>query len=889
MKTKLIFSFALISTVLALFLGSKSGEIIEHQSPSAQSVYTNVSDSFIIGAMDMGGSSGYEYYHPPFGQYNSHFNYYQQYDSMNFNLWHKYTIKQGQFNRALPYGWWETMHRDSLYAHIDVYRPGTYQVLDSNRGRNMKTLMLRPKIEWLCFGQRSDYQCEKIPRDSGDFWFYAYDTSITNNNNIYDITDTTIYGNGARAKYCQYNSSNPGQDSGYVVKNLRSNREQVNPIEAWQGDRQCPWLIKPRIRIDSNEVDNNPNKKVCRIDIYNYYGDINDSNRIQSADIYVRDFDFLRIHNYNGKYLEEYFFSPSQADSAIKIDTGIAFNRYKEEYFWTNNCKVDFRVFWYGLCDMWIDYVRVDNDVADRLLNFEGDNVYEQWLQWEATDIARHGTSPFKFYIEEFEFNNLSCIKYVNKKLRSYNDNISLMANINFGLINAHLPFGSYPGFDNLKIKAGYISRYIIDSAKLKELFISNYPIRGESGVSKIPNTLDSYFSGAGYDPTNGILADYASPNAYDNWLQDYLDAGEGVKTFKIVDTISRISQIPSIQLIQSHLSYEPAIRFREPTIQEQEVLVDLGICYGGRGIMYFTYGGVNKLPVPNGETPKYFRGFCNPLDTNTLLTYYTPRYVNVYGQQKWNSLKKLNAKLKKWGPYIMSFDNASRRSYILRLERNNLIDETFFNDVISYKADNTDYTIPSSTFEPVSQRYLQCGVFNNPSEQYTRYFMIVNRRCSPYVDSTTDDKRGGRRFVRVRFDANASAFAGFNNWEIIDLEKDSSVMTFDKQTSSLLDLGWYDPGVGKLYKIAPVMQEGGTLVTNEDCSGQFDCKGEINNNGYDINIRPGATINFTNSSARIIMTEGDFKSGIIPTDNTAPVYLKGKNGNFWKGLQFQN
>ncbi|MBK8552224.1 MAG: hypothetical protein IPL53_14645 [Ignavibacteria bacterium] len=52
-------------------------------------------------------------------------------------------------------------------------------------------------------------------------------------------------------------------------------------------------------------------------------------------------------------------------------------------------------------------------------------------------------------------------------------------------------------------------------------------------------------------------------------------------------------------------------------------------------------------------------------------------------------------------------------------------------------------------------------------------------------------------------------------------------------------------PGEGKLYKLAPVMREGGTLVTNEDCSGRFDCKGKVNNSGFDINIRPGTTINF--------------------------------------------
>jgi len=525
-KTKLIISLILISAVPALFLGSNTGKIIEHQSQSAQGVYTNVSDSFIIGAMDMGGTSGYEYYHPPF---SSSVNYYDQYDSMNFNLWHKYTIKHEKLYRDQPHGWREVTKQDSLFAdNTGNYIQGAQEVLDANEDHNLKTLMMRPKIEWLCFGQRSDYQCEFIPKDEGDFWYYAYDSSQTGR----DTIDNSSYGNGAKVKYCKYNSSNPGEDSGYVVKNLRSNREQVNPIEAWQGDRQCPWLVKPRIRIDSNYVSNpsNLNKKVCRVDIYDYYGNINDSNKIKSVDIYVKN--FIESGSYSGKYLEEYFFSPNQPASAIKIDTGIVFNRYGEDYFWTDKCKADFRVFWYGQCDMWIDYVRVDNDVASDLLSKDSSNqnylLYNQWIQWEATDIAQHGTSPFKFYIEEFEYNNLPCIQYVNKKLMEYNPNMCLVANINYPLINAHLPYPEFPGFDNLKIRADYISRYIIDSCRLKELFITNYPFFGEKWrAGKIPNTLPSHSTLPDFDSLKGLLANYDSPSNYDNWLQGYLDEGD--------------------------------------------------------------------------------------------------------------------------------------------------------------------------------------------------------------------------------------------------------------------------------------------------------------------------------------------------------------------------
>ncbi|MBX7041461.1 MAG: T9SS type A sorting domain-containing protein [Ignavibacteria bacterium] len=93
-------------------------------------------------------------------------------------------------------------------------------------------------------------------------------------------------------------------------------------------------------------------------------------------------------------------------------------------------------------------------------------------------------------------------------------------------------------------------------------------------------------------------------------------------------------------------------------------------------------------------------------------------------------------------------------------------------------------------------------------------------------------------------------------------------------------------PGEGKLYKLAPVMQEGGTLVADEDCGGfEFECKGEVNNNGHDITIVPNTTIVFVNTSARINMNGGNFKSGIYP-DESLPITLKSVGTATWKGLK---
>ncbi len=78
---------------------------------------------------------------------------------------------------------------------------------------------------------------------------------------------------------------------------------------------------------------------------------------------------------------------------------------------------------------------------------------------------------------------------------------------------------------------------------------------------------------------------------------------------------------------------------------------------------MYFFYGwwdgpGVNQY-CPNGEC--YGRGFADPGNN--------PRDTNAYGQNKWVNTKSLVQRMKKWEPYIMSFDNANRKSYIYRIQ----------------------------------------------------------------------------------------------------------------------------------------------------------------------------------------------------------------------------
>jgi hypothetical protein len=158
-----------------------------------------------------------------------------------------------------------------------------------------------------------------------------------------------------------------------------------------------------------------------------------------------------------------------------------------------------------------------------------------------------------------------------------------------------------------------------------------------------------------------------------------------------------------------------------------------------------------------------------------------TPRYYNVYGQNKWQKIIDMNERLKTLGQTLMSFDNTNRHSYIYRLadERIALLDNTYFQLIQAFPPNPYDLNQPLYDPEAAGSTYVQAAVFKN-TEPYNKYFMIVNRRCSPYRPEINEP--GGRREIIVRFDAN---FGRFVNWKLIDIEDGALIATLNTSTTS--------------------------------------------------------------------------------------------------------
>ena len=185
-----------------------------------------------------------------------------------------------------------------------------------------------------------------------------------------------------------------------------------------------------------------------------------------------------------------------------------------------------------------------------------------------------------------------------------------------------HVPVTELPGistsqwlYDNFIVRGGFTT-ILAQCYPLKSRY--HDPIDPNLNFSLIPNTLPT--TSCGSNPC-GILAKDVSPGVYDTWLQTdfnyyplFVEDGsypdgelnqkhpcfpgeeyyEGPKvygnmryTLQTCSEISRIGNIPFIFMPQAHHWYYPWEINREPTNEELEVMANLAVSYGARGLMW--------------------------------------------------------------------------------------------------------------------------------------------------------------------------------------------------------------------------------------------------------------------------------------------------------------
>jgi hypothetical protein len=475
------------------------------------------------------------------------------------------------------------------------------------------------------------------------------------------------------------------------------------------------------------------------------------------------------------------------------------------------------------------------------------------------------------FYMDEYIYNSIPCIAEVNRLIRSVNPNTSLVS------VTCEACTVSWSHFKNPPTEAELRQKLKDEGLNDDVMIVDKYPFTtGYKLPHNVPLPDPSRFPGTtnyrraqtaqGYNDTlNNLLISDGILSQLNN-ISDLLKGTWSILTYA--------TQIHSFEM--PLIGNPGGLSHREPTVEEISLQSYLALSYGAKQILHFPY---------NSE---YDTANCFPCDTFFLWGMLDKenenlRESNYYGQKKWETLTSLDSTLGKIGKLM--YDSLKLEYDDTRTVNAGGLPFKYIKDLKSiYRDPQSPYSYGSSNLDQT--KYWEFGFFNPDLSidalDKSKYFMAVNKRCTP-EDSLAN---GDLRNLKIKFDS--LQLSGFSNWKVVEAKSNTLIRTFDKDSNIYVDMGIFQPGEGKLYKLAPVMQEGGTLVADEDCGGfEFECRGEVNNDGYDITIKPQTTILFSNTSARIVMNGGSFYSG--SSTESIPLYLKAKSGGTWKGLKLTN
>jgi len=194
-KKGLIFFFPVFLSLFIFYSFYSPGTVKNVSPPPPPPVQNNnIWDKFILGAM----SEEWDY------QWN-----YTHSDQLELNVSHIYnyfdSIAWNGGYRLTPIG---RTNNDKLLTPINNYKTEVTgylkDIYDNHNGR--RSITMRPKIAWLCYGQSSIYEAEPI--DPGnDLWFYSFNenTGTTVRDNEYggghDVLQCSISQLGPNGRY----------------------------------------------------------------------------------------------------------------------------------------------------------------------------------------------------------------------------------------------------------------------------------------------------------------------------------------------------------------------------------------------------------------------------------------------------------------------------------------------------------------------------------------------------------------------------------------------------------------------------------------------------------------------------------------------------------------
>lgn len=286
------------------------------------------------------------------------------------------------------------------------------------------------------------------------------------------------------------------------------------------------YYIKPRMRISHDDAFGTE-KNVVRVVVKAYSGDI-------IKDLTLTTLNFRKADgSYDGSYLEDYYqnIDLSVLGDEQHLNRGRVGGSQNQQEMTSGHCHVDYQIFWYGLVNVYIDYVKVMDEAAYELM-LPNDNIYKirTRIQAKVQSIKDHDANNMLkgFYMEETGIDNITCLRYLQNYLKAQ------FPNYPGARMNAL--YSPYPYQYNMKPDDWYsfhdAEQQFIDSVDPPIVLSELYPWQGyyNYGEVSLPDniqsiTLQSYYPQYFIDDVNWIYNQLSRVEKapYNDFLQNHI------------------------------------------------------------------------------------------------------------------------------------------------------------------------------------------------------------------------------------------------------------------------------------------------------------------------------------------------------------------------------
>jgi hypothetical protein len=739
----------------------------------------------------------------------------------------------------------------------------------------LKLLGNRTNIEYMCYAQRMIYEVPAYTNDTLTNYGFCY-------RNYRGVLETD---NGRTVLHACADGTCPNSDAnspGYILENVYENLQFGDLFDFTQADAGT-WYIKPVMKIPTGL---DPNTDIVKIVVVNYEG-----NTILQVPIKAENF------SSSGVYVQDYVLLPEPLEvsgnntpSGTGLNAGVSADIWED---WRMNCNIDFKVWWYGEADVWIDRMIVDDELGNDLFTL---GLYDDVIKEEAEEFGSNANN-YAFYTDELPYSNYSAARYVDSLIKSTNSG----ANFHYAISNYHHARGYK---NNLTAHRPLLENIhpVSFNVDAHELFGTQIPYHLNNVNSQIPDiwksSSDHYYNlqiqKKSFGDKNAIVTDEKDwstptnpkPPPWGSLIYQINLAREQRDLYSPGAKLVMQPQIHGFATFNSAINKYTSWG-REPTNEEIEAQAMICIAHGADGISWFWHPSISW---GSSSIPDFgYRGLSEYLELDMDAPSSNKRLVslgltkiygmdidpqekrtsNLYGQNKFDYVADMNDKImNSWKTTLDRVDWIS--GWSVHSEGAN---HEYVSDLISIAPyisglNACEEDGPYAYTDCEEERYWEMGFFNAATAgDNSKYFMMVNRRCVPeYVESSV--QKGDARVLKIKFDQ--SDLSGYRNWKLEEVGGSQTIIfdVLNQGSNGFLalgdtenDLGWFKPGEGKLFRLAPVIFDGGMLVSDEVISEDAMISDTVWTDGFNLTIEDGSTITFDTNGV-IVAQGGNFTCG---------------------------